>query len=135
MPEEVSADFEEARSILTRSPRGAAALLRLCLQKMCIRLGLPGKDINKDIGELVKQGLSPKVQQALDIVRVVGNEAVHPGQMDLKDDVETASQLFGLINFIIEDRITKPKEIEALFSTLPEGKRQGITDRDKPRTE
>jgi hypothetical protein len=38
------------------------------------------------------------VQQSLDIVRVIGNDAVHPGQIDLTDDIETATKLFVLIN-------------------------------------
>lgn len=134
LPNELLSDYLEASSILVDSPRGAAAILRLVLQKLMAHLGESGRDINKDIGSLVKKGLHPDVQKALDIVRVIGNESVHPGQLDLQDDVETANQLFGLINFIIEDRITRPKAIDELFSKLPEGKRKGIEDRDKIKT-
>ncbi|MPY20027.1 DUF4145 domain-containing protein [Paenibacillus glucanolyticus] len=133
MPESLLDDFEEARSIITLSPRGAAALLRLALQKLMVELGESGKDINKDIGSLVQKGLAEEVQQALDIVRVIGNESVHPGELDLRDDQETALQLFELINFIIEERISRKKRISSLFSTLPESKRKGIEDRDKDR--
>ena len=131
LPEEIKADYEEARTILNKSPRGAAALLRLCIQKLCKDLGESGKDINKDIGNLVKKGLPIKVQQSLDIVRVIGNDAVHPGQMDLKDDVETATKLFVITNFIAEVMITQPKEVEKLFNSLPKNKLDGIADRDK----
>ena len=36
MPADAVDDFNEARDIYSRSPRGAAALLRLVLQKICI---------------------------------------------------------------------------------------------------
>jgi hypothetical protein len=55
---DVRTDYEEARSILTRSPRGAAALLRLAIQKLCEELGETGKDLNTDIGALVRSGIA-----------------------------------------------------------------------------
>jgi hypothetical protein len=131
IPEEIIDDFNEARSILNISPRGAAALLRLCIQKLCKTLQESGKDINKDIGSLVKKGLPIRVQQSLDIVRVIGNDAVHPGQIDLKDDNETATKLFHLINIIVDVMITQPKEIDKMFNSLPENKLEGIINRDK----
>lgn len=37
--DDINADFNEARTTLDLSPRGAAALLRLCIQKLCEQLG------------------------------------------------------------------------------------------------
>ncbi len=72
-----------------------------------------------------------KIQKALDTVRVTGNEAVHPGILDLRDDQETAQNLFKLINFIAEKMISEPKEVEKLFDNLPEDKKEAIEKRDQ----
>jgi len=95
LPTECKQDYLEAQEICALSPRGAAALLRLCLQKLCVNLGQTGQNINEDIKQLVKDGLPPGVQKALDGVRVIGNEAVHPGELDLRDDQDTAIKLFN----------------------------------------
>lgn len=131
LPEEVIRDFEEARTILNLSPRGAAALLRLSIQKICAHLGESGVDLNKDIASLVKKGLDPLIQKSLDIVRVIGNEAVHPGTIDLKDDRETANKLFKLINSIADRMITYPKNGAQLYTSLPDSKRDAIEKRDQ----
>jgi hypothetical protein len=130
LPDDIRCDYDEARLIVSQSSRGAAALLRLAIQKLCKHLGEPGDNINNDIKALVAKGLSAQVQKALDTVRVIGNEAVHPGTIDLRDDPNTANMLFKLVNFIAEKMITEPKEIDALYHTLPQDKLDGIAKRD-----
>lgn len=130
LPEELVQDYEEASSIVNLSPRGAAALLRLVIQKLCAHLGQSGKNINADIKALVAEGLPAKVQEALDSVRVIGNDAVHPGEIDLRDDPETASKLFHLVNFIVQKTITEPREIDEIYNGLPASKLDGIKNRD-----
>lgn len=61
---------------------------------------------------------------------MVGNEAVHPGTMDLRDDRATAEELFRLLNIIAEAMITQPKRIDEMYSKLPQNKLQGIAQRD-----
>ena len=131
LPGEIKKDYEEARKIINRSPRGAAALLRLCIQKLCASLGESGKNINNDIASLVKKGLNPKIQKSLDIVRVIGNEAVHPGTIDLRDNIGVATQLCKIINIIAEAMITQPKMIDNMYDELPEEKIKQIEKRDK----
>ena len=101
MPQSVLKLYLEASSIGLNSPRGAAALLRLAIQVLCKELGEDGNNINSDIGNLVKKGLPEIVQQSLDIVRVTGNDAVHPGQIDT-DNPDTVKTLFELLNIIVE---------------------------------
>jgi hypothetical protein len=129
--DDIRCDFLEAASIFDGSPRGAAALLRLAIQKLCTQLGEPGKNINDDIASLVRKGLDVRVQRALDIVRVIGNETVHPGVIDLRDDRDTALELFRLVNLIADVMISQPKHIEAMYADLPESKRKAIEERDK----
>jgi hypothetical protein len=128
---EVKTDYHEAANIVDKSPRAAAALLRLAVQKLSAQLDEKGKNLNNDIASLVKKGLPAKIQQSLDIVRVVGNNAVHPGQMDLKDDKQTATTLFNLINLIADAMITQPKHVEEVFQTLPQSSREEIARRDQ----
>lgn len=128
--DDIQRDFNEARVIVGESPRGAAALLRLALQKICLQLGESGRDIDADIASLVGKGLSPVIQQSLDVVRVIGNESVHPGTIDLRDDRSTALELFGLINVIADQMISHPKRVKELYERLPERKRQGIDVRN-----
>lgn len=131
LSDEIKADYAEAAAILQRSPRGAAALLRLCIEKLCKQLGLTGRVIDDDIAELVRQGLPEEIQMALDTVRVIGNKAVHPGELDLNDDPTIAITLFGLVNIIADDRISRKKRIAAAYSTLPEVERDKIDKRNK----
>lgn len=131
MPSEIARDFEEARAILGDSPRGAAALLRLCVQKLCGHLGEKGKNIDEDIASLVGKGLNPLIQQSLDIVRVIGNEAVHPGVIDLSDDRASAEELLGLVNLIVDQMISQPRRIQELYGKLPESKRKAIEERNE----
>lgn len=130
LTQDIKNDFLEAASIINLSPRGAAALLRLCVQKLCIQLGEKGENINNDIASLVKKGLNKKLQQALDIVRVTGNDAVHPGKINFNDDSSTASSLFKLVNTIADEMISQPNHVDALFEKLPETKKAAIANRD-----
>jgi len=119
LPPDVLRDYEEAGRIVSESPRGAAALLRLAIQKLCAVRGEEGELIDDDIESLVTKGLAPMVRQALDALRVIGNEAVHPGTLNLNDDRDTAMRLFGLVNIIAEQMISSPKHIQELYDGLP----------------
>lgn len=130
MPVELIDDYNEARDVFEKSPRASAALLRLVIQKLCVILGEKGKNINDDIKSLVSKGLPDKIQKALDVVRVIGNNAVHPGTIDLNDKPEIAFALFNLLNIIVETMITQPKEIDDLYCNLPQGQLDAIKKRD-----
>ena len=129
--EEIKSLFIEAATIVNDSPKGSAALLRLALQKFLKQVGKKGKDINGDIKELVAEGMSVKIQQSLDILRVVGNHAVHPGEINLNDNKEIAMKLFRILNILAEELISKPKEIDDLYKDIiPEQTKEAINNRD-----
>jgi hypothetical protein len=119
-------------SIVSKSPRSAAALLRLTLQKLTNHILEKNRkdNLNDNIKLLVQRGLRAEIQKALDIVRVLGNNAVHPGQIDLKDDAQIASRLFSLINIVTEEMITQPKQISELYEGLPETEKRKIEKRN-----
>lgn len=122
MPENVKEEYEEARLIVNKSPKGACALLRLAVEKLINYLGMEGNSLDEKIDNLVKEGLPIEVQKALESIKIIGENAVHPGELDLEDDATTASAIFALLNFIVEDRITRPNDIKDIYNSLPENK-------------
>jgi hypothetical protein len=130
MPGHVQATYEEARRVAPVSGKSAAGLLRLSLQMLVDDLE-PGKgSIDRKIGQLVERGLDPKVQKAMDVLRIVGNESVHPGTIDLDSDEPLLVSLFGLVNLIVEQMITRPRNLDELFSSMPPQKLAAIEARD-----
>ncbi len=131
MNQDIQDLYNEASLILIDSPKGAAALLRLALQKLLWQIGETERNIDKNIKNLVEKGLNPKIQKALDFVRVVGNEAVHPGEINLDDNKEIAISLFKILNLIANDMITIAKEMDELYEDIiPEERKQQISIRD-----
>lgn len=128
LPDNVQEIYKEAASISNRSPRAACALLRLAIEMLLKHLGETGT-INEGIKNLVKKGLDERIQQALDIVRVTGNNAVHPGEIDFNDSTDVQT-LFGLINLIADVLITQPKQVAEMYNQLPETSRESIKKRD-----
>ncbi|MFT4265575.1 MAG: DUF4145 domain-containing protein [Nocardioides sp.] len=132
MPTDVRDVYEEARAVASISRKSAAGLLRLALQMLVDVLEPGGGNINDKIGALVTRGLAPEVQQAMDVLRVVGNESVHPGRIDLEADDDLLPALFNLVNVIVEQVVSRPKNIGGLFAKLPAEKLAQIERRDGP---
>lgn len=132
MPDEVREDFSEARQIVDDSPKAAAALLRLAMEKLVQDLTEnEDQSLYAGIGELVDEGrIDERIQKALDSVRVTGNDYVHAGEIYRPDDRETALRLFELVNVIVELTITREKMIEEAYGEIPENKMDGIEQRD-----
>lgn len=105
LKENIKQIYNEAAIILNDSPRAACALMRLALQELMKELGEKGKDLASDILNLKNKGLDEQIIKACEIVRIVGNNAVHPGIIDINDNPEIAYCLFEMINLIAEKLI------------------------------
>src|SRR5580704_6457904 len=68
-PELVEEDVEEAAAILDKFPRGAAALMRICIQKVVPLLKDNGKELNQRVSSLVRKGLELEMQQAKEVLQ------------------------------------------------------------------
>ena len=128
LPDDIKQVYDEATAIADQSPRAACALLRLAVEMLLEYLGGTG-NLNTNIKNLVQKGLDPQVQQSLDIVRITGNNAIHPGEIDF-DDTTDVQALFNLINVIAGVLITQPKQIQALYDGLPESSKKAVEKRD-----
>ncbi len=93
-------------------------------------LGAQSDNLNAAVGKLVEMGLSPKVGQAMDALRVIGNESVHPGQIDVDDDPQLALNLFDLVNIVVQSMVTDPQMITEIYGRLSQGQRDQIERRD-----
>ena len=131
LPDDSKYDYLEARNIASDSPRGTSALLRLAIEKLIKTLVEKDEGLDKNIGKLVENGLSKDLQKALDTVRVIGNNAIHPGKLDMRDDVGTAEKLFKLVNIITQQMISNKKEVDELFEIkVSDSEKKHIKKRD-----
>lgn len=134
MPTEVRELYDEARAVFPVSPRASAALLRLALELLLPHLGATKAKPNAMIGQLVEdRKVFGRVQEAMDYLRVTGNDAVHPGLLDHegKDDAEVSRGLFKILNYIVAETIESDAMVRDLYQILPERVREGIENRDR----
>ncbi len=131
MPDDVRAVYEEARQVESASPRAAAGLLRLALQ-LLLKPFVDGEtNLNKAIKAAAENGLAQGIAvMAMDVVRIKGNDGVHPSEIQIDEDPELLPALFGLVNIIIDRLIGEPARVKALFDSLPGDKLEQIKRRD-----
>src|SRR6266404_7640923 len=128
-PPNVRREYEEASQTLEASPRGAAALLRLAIEKLCKELGVSGESLKDDIAFLVREDVDARVQKVLDAARIIESNAVRPDPIGLGDDPATAETLSGLVNLICEKMIMEPRHLQAVYTKLREGARTAMEQR------
>ena len=117
MPENIKQIYTEACNVLKYSPRASAALSRLAIDTLTKSFSNK-KTLNDRIKDMASTDLPEKIIKSLNIVRVVGNNAVHPGKIDLTDNTDLALSLLELLNIIVEKFISEPKKINDIFNKL-----------------
>ncbi len=123
MPEKIKETYNEAAAIANESSRAAAALIRLALQELCNHLECKGNNLYENINFLVKEkSLSHFAKEAMNAVRIVGNNAVHPGNIDLQENEDTVAMLLKLLNFIVKEMISDLNERNAFCATVSASK-------------
>lgn len=133
MPQDARQLYEEARDVAHLSPRAGVALLRVALDVLLREVvkDADGRSLNDVIKLAVAQGLTPAVWAAMDALRVIGNDAVHPKQLVLGEEDADAkiTALCRLLNLVVEQMISAPRLAQEVFDTLPPSAKDGIARR------
>ena len=135
MPEDIRHDYHEARAVMDQSPRASAALLRVVVERLCKHLDAKGATLAEKIEHLVEQGLPAELQKLFDATRLIGNDAVHPGKLDLADNRDTVAKLFESVDFIVEEMITRRQRIRVLGDSLSDEIERAARSRDGTKSE
>jgi hypothetical protein len=114
-------DCEEASQTLDASPRGAAVLLRLATEKLSKELGDWEQGPRTEIAPPFQEEIDARVQNVLDAMRLIENDATPPDQTSVGDDRATAETLSRLVNLICEKMMVEPRHLQALYTKLREG--------------
>ena len=106
-PDLIEEDLEEAAAILNKSPRGATALMRVCIQKLVPLLKQDGKYLNDYISSLVRKALEVEIQQSMEVLQVLRNDPGQPTNLETQEDKEMALRFVDSLKAILERRMLK----------------------------
>lgn len=137
LPEAARKDFEEAAAVANASPRAAAALLRSCVEGICMSVANK-KKFEDAIRKLEAEGIPQGIVKAMDVVRLTGNGALHAGVLYGEDDEATVGLLFKLVETIVSWAVTQKRQLDELYKQMPPGaleqieKRRAKQSREQP---
>jgi hypothetical protein len=112
----VEEDFEEAAAILNKSPRGAAALMRVCIQKLLPLLKDNGLDRSHYDSALIRKGLEVEIQQAMEVLQVLQSDSVQLTTFESQEDKEMAFRIIDSLKAILERRTLQNRDPEERVS-------------------
>ena len=129
MPEQIKLIYEEASTISRLSPRASCALMRHALEELVKNIGYKDR-LFDSIGQMYEKGLiDDAIKDALDIVRLTGNDSLHSNQIDMSDQTNV-DYMFILINEIVESLIALPKRRKGMLEKFGENRLDSIKKRD-----
>lgn len=132
MPPQVRELYEEAAAVAVVSPRAGAAFARVTVERLIKHLdpdALRSAMLEQRIARIKRQGISTSLGRMLDVVRVVGNGAVHvkdePNDLvvlvlDDEQGPEFVNLLLQVTNDLVDELITKSRIVEELWEKIPE---------------
>ena len=109
-PELVEEDLEEAAAILNKFPRGATALMRVCIQKLVPLLEDNGNALNQRVSSLVRKGLEMEAQQAMDVLQVLRSDPAQLTHLESQADKETALRFIDSLKEVLERRMSQNRD-------------------------
>jgi hypothetical protein len=112
----VEEDFEEAAAILNKSPRGAAALMRVCIQKLLPLLKDNGMDRSHYDSALMRKGLEVEIQQAMEVLQVLQSDSAQLTTFESQEDKEMAFRIIDSLKAILERRTLQNRDPEERVS-------------------
>jgi hypothetical protein len=142
MPEGVRALYSEATEVFAVSRRAGAALARATLEALLREVDPDAGKANLDERMARMEGrLSTTLWDTLDLVRHVGNKALHvsgvPDEAVVlvldEEDTEVGPALFEIINDVVDETIVKEQKRARLADLIPQSVRDGV-DRTRART-
>ncbi|MCP3933979.1 MAG: hypothetical protein GY708_01255 [Actinomycetia bacterium] len=92
--------YDEAMDIADRSPASSCALLRLLVRALLRSAGYAGRDLKRDLDNMVSKGGDVGVLRALDAAGLSDNVSKRPGEIQLSDghsDVRNLSVLVAVV--------------------------------------
>jgi len=136
MPDGAKELYLEAREVLGVSKRAGTALARAALERLLRTLD-PDAPKRADLATLIDR-IAEKVPapllQMLTVIRVAGNSSLHV--KDQPDDilvlvlnpesVQVVALVFAALNDLVEELITKPVRVAALYEKVPESIRAKV---------
>lgn len=123
MPEDIIQFYKKASLILHLAPEASCTYLRICLEKLCHKLKeFKGKPkLHKMISTLKDEHIiTQNMETAMNSVRLFGNEASHPDQIMIEDNIDLATKLFMILNMIVEHTLAGTARITEIAKITDE---------------